>query len=106
MEIMMLPGILLNRSVRVKARFQPGLAEGTCVARDRDNTRPATESGGMTRRPAAGREDWGADVGSLVRIRRRAAGLTQQNSLTWRRSAWARSGIWSRAGPTAPGRAR
>jgi transcriptional regulator with XRE-family HTH domain len=32
----------------------------------------------MTKRPAAGREDWGADVGSLVRIRRRAAGLTQQ----------------------------
>jgi WD40 repeat protein/DNA-binding SARP family transcriptional activator len=32
----------------------------------------------MTKRPAAGREDWSADVGSLVRIRRRAAGLTQQ----------------------------
>ncbi|HEY7360912.1 MAG TPA: helix-turn-helix domain-containing protein, partial [Streptosporangiaceae bacterium] len=32
----------------------------------------------MARRPAAGREDWAADVGSLVRIRRRAAGLTQQ----------------------------
>src|SRR2546430_15339180 len=32
----------------------------------------------MTKLPATGPEDWGADVGSLVRIRRRAAGLTQQ----------------------------
>jgi WD40 repeat protein/DNA-binding SARP family transcriptional activator len=32
----------------------------------------------MAKRPVAGREDWTADVGSLVRIRRRAAGLTQQ----------------------------
>ena len=32
----------------------------------------------MTKPPATGQEDWGADVGSLVRIRRRAAGLTQQ----------------------------
>jgi len=32
----------------------------------------------MTSRPATGREDWGADTGSLIRIRRRAAGLTQQ----------------------------
>ena len=48
------------------------------MPRDHDSTRPAAESGGMTNRPAAGREDWGADVGSLVRIRRRTAGLTQQ----------------------------
>ena len=48
------------------------------MPRDHDSTRPAAESGGMTHRPAAGREDWGADVGSLVRIRRRTAGLTQQ----------------------------
>src|SRR5215470_9363209 len=32
----------------------------------------------MTERPATVREDWGADAGSIVRIRRRAAGLTQQ----------------------------
>jgi DNA-binding SARP family transcriptional activator len=32
----------------------------------------------MTKLPATGPEDWGADVGSLVRIRRRAAGLTQR----------------------------
>ena len=48
------------------------------MPRDHDSTRPAAESGGMTKRPAAGREDRGADVGSLVRIRRRTAGLTQQ----------------------------
>ena len=48
------------------------------MARDRDSTRPATESGGMTIRPAAVWEDGGADAGSMVRIRRRAAGLTQQ----------------------------
>ena len=48
------------------------------MARDRDNIRPATESGGMTKLPATGPEDRGADVGSLVRIRRRAAGLTQR----------------------------
>src|SRR5262245_4495395 len=32
----------------------------------------------MTKQPANGPGDWGADVGSLVRVRRRAAGLTQQ----------------------------
>jgi DNA-binding SARP family transcriptional activator len=32
----------------------------------------------MAKRPAAGRDGWAADVASLVRIRRRAAGLTQQ----------------------------
>jgi len=32
----------------------------------------------MTRRPVTGREAWGAGVGSLIRIRRLAAGLTQQ----------------------------
>jgi WD40 repeat protein/DNA-binding SARP family transcriptional activator len=32
----------------------------------------------MAKRPATGWEDGGADVGSLVRIRRRAAGLTQR----------------------------
>ena len=32
----------------------------------------------MTKLPATGPEDRGADVGSLVRIRRRAAGLTQR----------------------------
>jgi DNA-binding SARP family transcriptional activator/DNA-binding XRE family transcriptional regulator len=32
----------------------------------------------MTKRPATAWEDWGAHAGSLVRIRRRAAGLTQQ----------------------------
>jgi transcriptional regulator with XRE-family HTH domain len=48
------------------------------VARDHDSTRPATESGGMTIRPATVWEDGGADVGSIVRMRRHAAGLTQQ----------------------------
>ena len=48
------------------------------MARDRDSTRPTSESGGMTKRPATAWEDWGPDVGSFVRIRRRAAGLTQQ----------------------------
>src|SRR5215470_2153066 len=32
----------------------------------------------MTKRPVTGREAWGASVGSLIRIRRLAAGLTQQ----------------------------
>src|SRR5262245_31336608 len=32
----------------------------------------------MTKRPVIGREAWGTDVGSLIRIRRLAAGLTQQ----------------------------
>ena len=32
----------------------------------------------MTKRPVTRREAWGADVGSLIRIRRLAAGLTQQ----------------------------
>src|SRR5215510_16452594 len=32
----------------------------------------------MTKQPANRPGDWGADVGSLVRVRRRAAGLTQQ----------------------------
>src|SRR5215467_4295850 len=32
----------------------------------------------MTKRPVTGREAWGADVGSLIRIRRLAAGLTQR----------------------------
>src|SRR5262249_61617313 len=61
-----------------KSLIQAGLAEGTCVPRDHDSTRPAAEISGMTSRPATGREDWGADTGSVIRIGRRAAGLTQR----------------------------
>jgi len=48
------------------------------VTRDNDSSGRATDSGGMAQRTGAGSRDWGAGVGSLVRIRRRAAGLTQQ----------------------------
>jgi DNA-binding transcriptional regulator YiaG len=46
------------------------------VAGDRDGVGLATERSAMAERPAAGR-DRGAGMGALVRIRRRAAGLTQ-----------------------------
>src|SRR5215831_10295395 len=46
------------------------------VAGDRDSVGLATERSAMAERPAAGR-DRGAGMGALVRIRRRAAGLTQ-----------------------------
>ena len=47
------------------------------MAGDRNGAGLAAERSAMAERPAAGR-DRSARVGSLVRIRRRAAGLTQQ----------------------------
>ena len=46
------------------------------MARDRGNARPATESHGAIKRSR--HEDPGAGVGSLIRLRRRTAGLTQR----------------------------
>jgi WD40 repeat protein/DNA-binding SARP family transcriptional activator len=60
----------------VKAWGEPGPAGGKRVARDRGDADAGTESDGAARE--AGREDAGADVGSSVRRRRRAVGLTQQ----------------------------
>jgi DNA-binding SARP family transcriptional activator/tetratricopeptide (TPR) repeat protein/DNA-binding transcriptional regulator YiaG len=48
------------------------------VAGDRESAGSASESGEMTNQTGNGRQDWNAGVGSLVRIRRQAAGLTQQ----------------------------
>ncbi|HXZ70433.1 MAG TPA: hypothetical protein VEH31_06085, partial [Streptosporangiaceae bacterium] len=48
------------------------------VARDNDGAELATDSGGMAKRTGTGSRDWGAGVGSLIRIRRVAAGLTQR----------------------------
>ena len=45
---------------------------------DRENARLADESAGVTNQTGAEPQDCGAGIGSLIRIHRRAAGLTQQ----------------------------
>ena len=48
------------------------------MARGRNDAGSAAENSGVSERAGAGRRDGGAGAGSLIRIRRRAAGLTQQ----------------------------
>src|SRR5690349_14167531 len=51
---------------------------GRRVARGRNDAGSAAENSAVSERAGAGRRDGGAGAGSLIRIRRRAAGLTQQ----------------------------
>ncbi len=44
----------------------------------RDNAGLASESGGAVDQTGAGQSDWSAGVSSLLRVRRRAVGLTQR----------------------------
>jgi DNA-binding transcriptional regulator YiaG len=61
------------------ARCEPWCRRAECAANDRDLATLASESGEVTNQTGAGQQDGAAaGVGALVRIRRRAAGLTQQ----------------------------
>jgi transcriptional regulator with XRE-family HTH domain len=51
---------------------------GRGVASDRDNAGLAAEGGGVTNQTGAARQGSSPGVGSVVRVRRRAVGLTQQ----------------------------
>ena len=48
------------------------------MARGRNDAGSAAENSGVSERAGAERRDGGVGAGSLIRIRRRAAGLTQQ----------------------------